>query len=254
MPGLVRYAARMPDFLDHALAAILILALPPRAWLAFRTLLRAGAEQRPAVRKRLYLGAMLTQWALVALVILRWLLSRRLWTAIGLVPVITPGAIGVGIGVAVIVILIVMQLRAASGDSEVFERARARLQHVEPLLPHSPGELQRFRMVAVTAGICEELLFRGFLIWYFAHYTGLIQAALISSVSFGLGHAYQGVRYVFVTGLLGAFLAAVYLISGSIVLSMLIHTLMDLYSGWVGYRLFGGAGGAAAPAAPEAPA
>jgi len=138
------------------------------------------------------------------------------------------------------VVLLVVQGRGTAG-AEALERARGRLEHVEPLLPHSPGELRLFGVVAVTAGICEELLFRGFLIWYFAHVTGLLQAALLSSIAFGIGHAYQGLRYVLVTGLLGAFLSAVYLLTGSLILPMLIHALMDLYSGWVAYRVFGSA-------------
>jgi len=227
----------VPTFIDHALALLLVLGLPPRAWFVFRTLARADAERRPRLRRRLYFMAMLTQWTLAAVILTRWVRTSRGWSEIGLVPVLTPGAIGVGVGLALMVTLIVFQLRRGL-DAATQQRARNRLAHVEPLLPHSPGELALFRRVAITAGVCEELLFRGFLIWYFAHFTGLIQAALISSVSFGIGHAYQGLRYVVITALLGAFLSAIYLVTGSLLLPMLIHALMDLYSGWLGYRLF----------------
>ena len=241
----------MPDLYDHLLAALLILALPPRAYFAFRTLTRAAAADRPRKRRRIYAIALITQWLLAAFVAIRWLVTARGWTEIGLIPVVTPGAIGVAIGLAVIVTLIALQLRGGP-DAAMLDRARGRLAHVEALLPHSPGELRWFRGVAVTAGVCEELLFRGFLIWYFAHFTGLIQSALIASVSFGLGHAYQGPRFVLVTALLGAFLAGVYLISGSLFLPMLIHALMDLYSGWLGYRVLTSAAAAVAPAEPAA--
>jgi membrane protease YdiL (CAAX protease family) len=97
--------------------------------------------------------------------------------------------------------------------------------------------LKLFSALAITAGICEELLFRGFMIWYLQHWMGLIQAALLSSALFGLGHAYQGVRGILTTGLVGAFMAGVYLLSGSIYLCMLIHVLMDLYAGFVGHEV-----------------
>ena len=247
----------MLDFYDHALAALLILALPPRAWLAFRTLVRAAPERRPRLRERLYLIATFTQWSLVTFVVVRWLRTGRGWAEIGLVPVLTPGAIGVAIGLAIIATLVGLQARRGVSDPETQARMRGRLAHVEPLMPHSSGELARFRVIAITAGICEELLFRGFLIWYFMHFVGLIPAAGLASVSFGIGHAYQGPRYVVVTGLLGAFLGAVYLITGSLFLPMLIHALMDLYSGWVAYRLFApaveaGAGASLPPAEPAA--
>jgi membrane protease YdiL (CAAX protease family) len=229
----------MLDLYDHALALILIVALPPRAWLAFRRLTRASPADRPRVRQRLYLAAMITQWGLVALLALHWILRGRTRAELGLVPVLTPGAIGIAGGALVIATLILLQLRGGM-HGEARDRARARLVHVEALLPHSPAELSRFRLVAITAGICEELMFRGFLIWYFAHFMGLIQAALLSSLFFGIGHIYQGPRYVIVTGLVGVFMGGVYLLSGSLVLPIAIHALMDLYSGWVGYKLFAG--------------
>ena len=230
----------MPDPFDHALAILLIAVIPPRAWLTFRALRRATPEQRPRQRRRLYLTAVITQWGVAAALMVHWALARRPWGSLGLSPALSPGAFGVAIGVAIGVVLVVRRLRGAAPRSEPLERARARLAHVEPLMPHDVRELMQFQTVAVTAGICEELLFRGFLIWYVANFTGLVQAALISSACFGLGPAYQGPRYVVVTGLVGAFFAAVYAISGSIVLPMLIHVLMDLYSGWVGFRVFSG--------------
>jgi len=244
----------MLDLYDHAFALILIVALPPRAWLAFQRLVRASPEDRPRVRQRLYLAAMITQWSLVALLALHWILRGRGRADLGLVPVLTPGAIGIAVGLIAIVTLIVLQVRRGGLQGDALERARTRLQHVEPLLPHAPAELARFRRVAVTAGVCEELLFRGFLIWYFAHFMGLIQAALLSSLCFGIGHAYQGPRYILITGLVGAFLSGVYLLSGSLILPIVIHALMDLYSGWVGYTLFAGAGesgGLMTPPPPE---
>jgi membrane protease YdiL (CAAX protease family) len=242
----------MPGPLDHALAIVLIALFPPRAWFSFRALKRAEPGRRAVVRRRLYLGAMITQWGLCAALIGSWALSHRTWAALGLSPVVTPGAIGMAVGLAIMASLVLRGARNSGPGSPALERARERLAHVEPLLPHSITEFRLFGAVAVTAGVCEELLFRGFLIGYFANYTGLIQAALLSSVCFGIGHAYQGLRYILVTALVGAFFAGAYLVTGSLVLPMLIHALMDLYSGWMGYRVC--TSGAIAPEASPLPA
>ena len=249
----------MPGSFDHSLAIILVALIPPRAWVSFRVLRRAAPENRAATRRRIYVTALITQWGLCATLLAYWQIVHRPWNSLGLAPVLSPGAFGVAAGLAIMVTLLVRQARRALPGSEVLDRARQRLAHVEPLLPHSIAELRAFGAVAVTAGICEELLFRGFLIGYFANFTGLIQAALISSVCFGIGHAYQGPRYVLVTAIVGAFLGGVYLVTGSIVLPMLIHAGMDLYSGWMGYRVYapdagGGGAGARESAASVPPA
>ena len=244
----------MPGAADHFLAALLVLLLPPRAWVSFRALRLASPELRPRLRRRTYVAASLSQWILCALLALYWARMRRPWTGpmagLGVRPAITPGAIGVALGLAMV--LIVMISRWRSSKSTTIERARQRLAFAEPMLPHTQGELALFRGLAVTAGVCEELLFRGFLIWYLGQYTGVIQAALLSSLAFGVGHAYQGPRGILVTALIGAFMSAVYLLSGSLLLPMILHVLMDLHAGWLGYQAFGepsaGAGGGAPPA------
>ncbi len=47
---------------------------------------------------------------------------------------------------------------------------------VEYLLPHSRDELRWFTALSVTAGVCEELLYRGFLFWVLKAYVGVARA------------------------------------------------------------------------------
>ena len=234
---------------DHFLVALLVLLLPPRAWVSFRALRAAAPELRPALRRRTYVAATISQWVLCALLALYWARMKRSWPALGVVPVLSPGAIGVTIGLLAVVTVLIVRWR--SSEEATVAAARERLASLESMLPHTRQELTLFRMLSVTAGVCEELLFRGFLIWYLGHYTGTIQAALLSSLAFGLGHAYQGPRGIAVTALLGAFFSGVYLLTGSLLLPMLIHALMDLHAGWLGHRAFGtDAGNAAAGPSP----
>ena len=106
------------------------------------------------------------------------------------------------------------------------------------MLPHDERELRWFGAVAVTAGICEELLYRGFMIWYLQHWLPLVLAVALAAIIFGFGHFYQGTRGMILTAVVGAFLAATYLVSGSLFAPMAIHALMDLYSGHTTYRAY----------------
>lgn len=91
-------------------------------------------------------------------------------------------------------------------------------------------------MLAVTAGFCEELWCRGFLIGYLAQWIGWWQAAVASSVLFGIGHAYQGTAGVLKTTGVGLVMAALYGYCGSLWPSIVLHTAIDVQSGAVGYE------------------
>jgi membrane protease YdiL (CAAX protease family) len=108
------------------------------------------------------------------------------------------------------------------------------------LLPRTPGERRGFAAVSITAGICEELLFRGFLMWYFAGW-GIVAAVVVSSLLFGFAHIYQGIQSVPRTGILGLVLCLIVVAAGSLWPAIIIHAAIDLNSGDLGYRALSGA-------------
>jgi uncharacterized protein len=58
--------------------------------------------------------------------------------------------------------------------------------------------------VSITAGFCEEFLFRGYFIWVFAPWLGWWGAATLSLAIFAVAHIYQGWNGVLRTGIMGA--------------------------------------------------
>ena len=106
------------------------------------------------------------------------------------------------------------------------------------MMPRSDAEMRWFDRLAVTAGVCEELLYRGYLIWYLGTWLALVPAVLVAAVVFGFGHAYQGPRGVALTTMVGLFLSAIYLLTGSLVAGMVFHALMDLHAGRVARAAF----------------
>jgi CAAX protease family protein len=137
-----------------------------------------------------------------------------------------------------VVPLVVLQHLRTRDDPETAARVRQRFARLERMLPHDPRELRWFSAVGITAGVCEELLYRGFVLWYLGHWLPIGPAVAGSAIVFGVGHFYQGPRGMIVTAIVGAFMAAIYLVSGSLLAPMVIHALMDLYSGWATYEAF----------------
>src|SRR5437867_3565121 len=86
--------------------------------------------------------------------------------------------------------------------------ARGSLQAIaERILPQSGVELLPYLALAITAGLCEEFLYRGFAMAVLDH-VGLRAWAgiLLSSVLFGLAHSYQGRGGIVMTFLIGLIL------------------------------------------------
>jgi|HubBroStandDraft_6_1064221.scaffolds.fasta_scaffold00723_4 membrane protease YdiL (CAAX protease family) len=115
------------------------------------------------------------------------------------------------------------------------ETARARvaksLERLNFILPGTAEERRWFVLVAITAGVCEEILYRGFLIQYFREqpvHLGLVQALVLSACVFGIAHLYQGIIGIVQTAILGALFGVLFVTTGSLVLPMILHALIDL--------------------------
>lgn len=102
---------------------------------------------------------------------------------------------------------------------------------VVPMLPTSPRGRRGWAGLAITAGVTEELTYRGLLILVIALVAPAAQAIVvvaIAGVLFGLAHAYQGRAGMLATGVLGCAFAGVYLATGSLLIGMVLHLLIDL--------------------------
>ena len=163
----------------------------------------------------------------------------RPWRLIGLVvPVGWRLVLTVAL-VAALMMLFRAQLRAIRRlDPAKLDRVRTRQVAASPLIPRNRAERAWFVLVAITAGLCEEFIYRGFLLWVFRPWLGLRGAALASTVGFGFAHAYQGRRGAIRAGTLGAVFVVLAIAMGSVVPGMVLHALLDLSSGSIAWLAF----------------
>ncbi|MEE9234301.1 MAG: CPBP family intramembrane glutamic endopeptidase [Candidatus Acidoferrales bacterium] len=226
----------MPGFFDHLLAVALVLVVPLLAQLFwYPRLKRLLAANLPGARVAAYRHTIISQWLLLAAAVLLWLRAGRAFAPLGLE---APGGWRFGVGLAIVLAAAVFlhwQLRKVQQDPAARQQARLQLKPLEPLLPHSRQELRNFLPLAVTAGFCEEVLYRGFLIWYLAGFLGLWGGVVASSVFFGLAHLYQGARSAPRAGAVGLVFAGLYVFTGSLWVPMLLHAAIDVNGGQVAF-------------------
>jgi uncharacterized protein len=240
--------APAPGVLDLGLLLALCAVAPAldARWL-YPRFLRAVAAHRPGARPRWYALVIGMAWAFTAAVLAIWAVERRPWAALYLRPA-RPLGVWLGLGLSVLYVgLMWVQIRALLARPDGRARLGRQLAGAGAMLPRTPGERWGFALVSLTAGICEEVLFRGFVMWCCAAWVGPIGAVLLSSLLFGVGHVYLGVSHIVRTGLVGLAMAGIVIAAGSLWPAILLHTVIDLVAGEIGYRALSD-WGAAVPA------
>jgi membrane protease YdiL (CAAX protease family) len=109
---------------------------------------------------------------------------------------------------------------------------RKALGKFDYLLPESTArDYIWFGILCITAGVCEECLFRAFLMHYLASapwHLPLAIALILSGGVFGLNHLYQGLSGMAASAVLGVVFGLIFIATGSILLPMVLHALVDL--------------------------
>jgi membrane protease YdiL (CAAX protease family) len=197
----------------------------------------------PGARRSFYRRLLVLEWGLALLALVVWLSA----------PGVDAGQVGLrwpqqwpdpvtGLVILLVLVFVVVSTHALRSGAllEVAEPARrpGDGRHAEPsthatlaLLPRTAGERRLFTLVGVTAGVCEEWLYRGFFLAVVSALAGgasIGVLVLVAAAAFGLAHAYQGRVGIVTTGLLGGVMAAVYLQTGSLLLPVLLHAVIDL--------------------------
>jgi membrane protease YdiL (CAAX protease family) len=99
-------------------------------------------------------------------------------------------------------------------------------------LPHRGIELTLWLALSVTAGICEETIFRGYLQRQFLALTKSVPTAIsFSAAAFGAAHAYQGFRMVLLITLYGAMFGILAHWRRSVRPGMIAHAWQDSLNG-----------------------
>lgn len=106
---------------------------------------------------------------------------------------------------------------------------------VKNLLPHGRNEIIVYFLLTVTAGICEEVIFRGYLqrqfsAWFKNAGVGLVLQGII----FGASHGYQGPKFMLIIVVYGVMFGMLAYWQRSLRPGMISHFLQDFGAGLIG--------------------
>jgi membrane protease YdiL (CAAX protease family) len=198
--------------------------------------LLAKPRVEPAERISLYCSTIIFQW--LAAAVAAWRARAHGFTTaqlglafphrVSLIMVSTLGAV-------LIVTLQWLNLRRMGRSTSPLRGPLHAL--AERILPQSRMELIPFFALAVTAGLCEEFLYRGFAMAVLSR-TGLPTAAVVvlSSVLFGMAHLYQGRAGFVSTTVLGILLGVSRAALDSLLPVVVWHIGVDVVAGIAGPR------------------
>lgn len=219
--------------LQHVLVFVLIVVMP--LWDRYEIpRLKASTEPRKKIRYYGKIVTVLWMFALVAVLtigpktaVMAPFGARELgWLGVG-----TRGrAVVLGMIAGVVGALFIPAVIAV-WNKKLQEKSSKAARKLAFLLPSTGEERQWWWVVSLTAGICEEIVYRGFLVHYWhvmPFHVSMTWALVVSSVIFGIGHLYQGIAGSVQTAMMGFLLGALFLITGDLLVPMMVHAVMDL--------------------------
>ena len=221
------------------IVAWLLLGEPLLGRSAYRHFLTALKSGDVGARMRFYRKWTWQSWMAVivmlglALGVLGWRpaqLGLRLPSVYVHVPASFLGGLAVGV-FSVVVFGMLMARRRKHGSEPRSEPRAATKAKVMHMLPRRADERRAFAILSITAGITEEIVWRGLglalLVALFPHAPLIVYIAILAG-AFGWAHLYQGIPGIIVTAVLGGLLTTLYIATGSLLLPMVVHALIDL--------------------------
>jgi len=202
---------------------------------------RLSAAVQHRGRLSLYITTMIVQWTMVVII---WLGNH--WRGLRLRDLVggkwkSPEDVLLDVGIAagfwIVALGVLAGVRLALGQlsfnsAKNMEQAKEMVRTLDFLTPHGLRELIFFTAVAITAGFCEELIFRGYLQKQFHAASGNALVGIVAqALLFGASHGYQGVKSMLVIGVFGALFGALAFWRRSLRPGMITHAWQDFLAG-----------------------
>ena len=209
-------------------AVVLVVLFGFSAFSVWRGSQTSGESVGPHARMVNYAVIMVWEWLMVAFI--AWGVHRRGARIADLIAGSWPRwtAILRDLGIAVLFLV---------GSNVVLGIMRFALkatptQAMRDIIPQTPAEIGLWMVLALTAGFCEEVIFRGYLQKQLGLMTGSAAAGLVlQGIVFGVSHGYQGAKFMLTIAVYGCLFGWLAYWRRSLRPGMLAHFLQDSVTG-----------------------
>jgi uncharacterized protein len=181
----------------------------------------------PHARLLLYVRILALQWLWVGYVWLgvrhsttsmRALIDDSRWTGLRWLRYLAIGVAG-----------FVLYLAVGTGLSRMLQPSPEALRGLQAMLPKAPVETVLWAGFALSAGICEEVVYRGYLLRQFRALTGSTLAALVlQALCYSVFHLVLPIQMLVGVGVLGLLLGGLAVWQKSLVPGMVLHVGVGL--------------------------
>lgn len=213
---------------DHILFALFAFALPLlMIWRQQPSQIVIPEES--ILKIRIYWLNSLVLWIGALVIVVLWLFYDRAFTAMG---IRLPEAASFPHWLLLIAGFILFYMADA-----MFAWTSDEDHPAAAILPANWKEFAHFgSVVSLSAAICEEIVFRGFLVTYLlvfleGHPYAIPIAVVGSALVFGIVHAYQGWAALLKITLLSMLFAGLFILTKSLLLLIALHFVVDFCSG-----------------------
>ncbi|HEY6502724.1 MAG TPA: CPBP family intramembrane glutamic endopeptidase [Chitinophagaceae bacterium] len=228
-----------PAWADHILAFLVGIVIPLQT--SYRNAKNPLPDQFDSRQKKsFYLSGSFSLFLIAFIIMLVWLLFKRPLEEIGFRK---PGDNKsywwlVLIFIALYIIDTALSVGGQSNREKTIQRWKTRTA----FMPTLPGEFPLYLLLCFSAGVFEEIIFRGFLVTYCYYlFSGADQqefwAVILPALIFSIAHYYQGSKAVLKILVFSCLFGFIFTRSGSLLIVMLLHFLVDAAGGLLTLRL-----------------
>jgi len=223
---------KFPFWLDHILAFMFCIAIP--LYSARQSKGFPATTFSSEQKKQIYISGSFSLFIMGAVVGIVWLLFRRPLSELGLTQ---PTNLIKWWWMPIIFALIYLaDVAITLSTKKVIATSIEEWKKRTPFLPTKTKELPEYFLMCFSAGVFEEIAYRGFLVtycWYLfdgSNYQQLL-ATTVPAFAFAVAHFYQGTKAVIKIFVLALFFGYIFLSSGSLLIVMILHFFVDVVGG-----------------------
>jgi uncharacterized protein len=224
---------KFPNWADHIVAFVFCIAIPlyaARQRLKSFPNIAFSSDQKRSI----YISGSFSLFIMAAIIMSVWLLFKRPVAELGLTqPANTRSWLWL---VIVFVIIYMMDAVITLSSKKGIDITVDKWKQRTPFLPTKRNELPEYLLLCFSAGVFEEIVYRGYLVtycWYL--FEGMdyqtFLSILLPAFVFSVAHFYQGVKAVVKIFILAIIFGYIFIYSGSLLIVMILHLLVDAIGG-----------------------